>query len=302
MTALVLSTSDYGYLAAAIAAEAALETGDVERDHFPDGERYLRLITDVTDREVVLVGGTISDEATLELYDLACAVVENGATTLSLVVPWFGYATQDRAVREGEAVTAKTRARLLSSIPNAKLGNAILLLDIHSEGIPHYFEGTIHPRHISGKPVIESLVRELVSEDFIIGSTDAGRAKWVAALARDLFVPAAFVYKRRHSPSETEVTAVSTRFNGETVVIYDDMIRTGTSLLNAARAYRESGGGRIFAVATHGVFPGDAFARLRDSGLFVAIASTDSHPRALALREEGLVVRSCAPLFAAALR
>jgi ribose-phosphate pyrophosphokinase len=302
MTALVLSTSDYGYLATAIAAEAGLATGEVERDRFPDGERYLRLGTDVTDREVVLVGGTISDDATLELYDLACAVVENGAATLSLVVPWFGYATQDRAVKEGEAVTAKTRARLLSSIPNAKLGNAVLLLDIHSEGIPHYFEGTIHPRHISGKPVIESLVRDLAGQDFVIGSTDAGRAKWVATLARDLFVPAAFVYKRRHSPSETEVTAVSTRFRGETVVIYDDMIRTGTSLLNAARAYRDNGAGRLFAVATHGVFPGDAFARLRDSGLFAAIASTDSHPHALALREEGLLVRSCAPLFAAALR
>lgn len=299
---LVLSTEDYGYLADEIATEAGLARGEVDRARFPDGERYLRIVDDVSDRDVVVVGGTISDSATLELYDLACAVVENGAAMLTLVVPWFGYATQDRAVRQGEAVTAKTRARLLSSIPNAKLGNAILLLDIHNEGIPHYFEGTIHPRHISGKPVIETLVRDLAGEAFVIGSTDAGRAKWVATLARDLFVPAAFVYKRRHSPSETEVTAVSTKFNGETVVIYDDMIRTGTSLLNAARAYRENGAGRIFAVATHGVFPGDAFAHLRDSGLFVAIASTNSHPRALALCGDGLIVRSCAPLFAAALR
>src|SRR5512140_317732 len=213
----VFSTADYGYLADEIAAAAGLQRGEVERDIFPDGERYLRLVDDVGDSEVVLVGGTISDAATLELYDTACAVVENGAARLTLVVPWFGYATQDRAVREGEAVTAKTRARLLSSIPAAKLGSEILLLDIHNEGIPHYFEGTIHPRHVSGKPVIEPLVRELAGTDFVIGSTDAGRAKWVATLARDLFVPAAFVYKRRHSPSETEVTAVSTKFEGETV-------------------------------------------------------------------------------------
>lgn len=302
MTRIIVSTSDYGYLADEIAAEAGLEKGEIERDRFPDGERYLRVVTDVTDRGVVLVGGTISDEATLELYDLACAVVENGAATLSLVVPWFGYATQDRATKQGEAVTAKTRARLLSSIPPAKLGSEIFLLDIHNEGIPHYFEGSIHPRHISGKPLIETLVRDLAGSDFIVGSTDAGRAKWVASLARDLFAPAAFVYKRRHSPSETEVTAVSTKFDGETVVIYDDMIRTGTSLLNAARAYREAGAGRIFAMATHGVFPGGAFLRLRDSGIFAAIATTNSHPHALALQADGLIVRSCAPLFAAALR
>ncbi len=299
---LLFSTVDYAYLGDQIAAAAGLEVGGVDRACFPDGEHYLRLASDVADRDAVLVGGTISDAATLELYDLACAMVENGAATLTLVVPWFGYATQDRATKKGEAVTAKTRARLLSSIPPAKLGNEILLLDIHSEGIPHYFEGTIHPRHISAKPVIESIVRDFNEQSFVVGSTDAGRAKWVEALARDLFVPAAFVYKRRHSPSETEVTAVSTKFNGETVVIYDDMIRTGTSLLNAARAYREAGAGRIYAVATHGVFPGEAFARICDSGLFAAIASTDSHPHALAFRSEGLIVRSCASLFAAKLR
>lgn len=297
MTTLLFSITDYAYLGDEIAVAAQLELGAIDRSMFPDGEHYLRIANDVADRNVVLVGGTTSDAATLELYDLACAIVENGAATLKLVVPWFGYATQDRATREGEAVTAKTRARLLSSIASAKLGNEILLLDIHSEGIPHYFEGMIHPRHVSGKPVIEEIVRGFGATNFVIGSTDAGRAKWVESLARDLFVPAVFVYKRRRSPSETEVTAVSTKLNGETVVIYDDMIRTGTSLLNAARAYREAGAGHIYAVATHGVFPGDAFARIRDSGLFAAVATTNSHPNALKFRDQGLIVRSCAPLF-----
>jgi ribose-phosphate pyrophosphokinase len=208
----------------------------------------------------------------------------------------------DRATKSGESVTAKNRARLFSSIPDAALGNQILLLDLHSEGIPHYFEGSLHPVHVYAAPVIQLLARELAGRDFILGSTDAGRAKWVESLSNELDVPAAFVYKRRHGPEETEVTAVSTRLSGETVVIYDDMIRTGGTLLNAARAYRQAGAGRLMAIATHGEFAGDCFERLRVSGLFESIACTDSHPRARELRNQGLIVRPVAELFCPYLR
>jgi ribose-phosphate pyrophosphokinase len=299
---MIFSTKSYDYLASEIAAATHIERGVIDRDEFPDGEHYLRVSSDVTDRNTILIGGTISDVDTLELYDLACAIVENGAATLQVVVPWFGYATMDRAVRVGEAVTAKNRARLLSSIPPTRR-NEVLLLDIHSEGIPHYFEGAIHPVHVYGKGVIEPLARELgAGSEYVIGSTDAGRAKWVESLARDLGVAAAFVYKRRRGPASTDVTAVSTQLRGETVIIYDDMIRTGTSLMNDARAYRQSGAGKLIAIATHGVFPEDAFARIRESGLFDAIATTNSHPRAAQLAGEGLIVRSCAELFASHLR
>ncbi|MEO8036102.1 MAG: ribose-phosphate diphosphokinase [Acidobacteriota bacterium] len=289
--------ASYSYLADALSALTVVVRGEVERSIFPDGEHYLRVLTDVDDHDVVLIGGTTSDAATLELYDLACALVENGAATLTLIVPWFGYSTMERAVHPGEAVVAKNRARLFSSIPAAKLGNQIVMLDLHSEGLPHYFEGAIHPVHIYGRAVIEPLARELGGERFVLGSTDAGRAKWVESLANDLDVPAAFVYKRRLGPEHTEVTAVSRRFDGETVVIYDDMIRTGSSLMNAARAYLQAGAGRIAAVATHGVFPGDALQRIAASGLFFAIACTDSHSNAQRVRSELLIVRSAAPLF-----
>jgi len=199
-------------------------------------------------------------------------------------------------------VKAKNRARMFSSIPPAKNGNQILLLDLHTEGIPHYFEGSLHPVHVYAKPLIEPLARELGGASFVLGSTDAGRAKWVESLANDLAIPAAFVYKRRLGAESTEVTAVSTSLQGETVVIYDDMIRTGTSLMGAARAYRDAGAGRMIAIATHGVFPGDAFEKIQSSGLFDAIACTDSHPRALELRDRGLIVRPVAELFCRYLR
>ena len=298
----VFSISDYDYMAAELARVGPFDRGAIERDIFPDGEHYLRIASNVLDQHAVVVGGTISDSATLELYDIACAMVENGAATLTLIVPWYGYATMDRATKIGEAVIAKNRARIFSSVPAAKLGNQILLLDLHSEGIPHYFEGSLHPVHVYAKPLIESLARELAGRDFVLGSTDAGRAKWVESLANSLAVPAAFVFKRRRGPEETEVTAVSTRLSGETVVIYDDMIRTGTSLMNAARAYREAGAGRMFAIATHGEFPDGAFVRIRKSGLFEAIACTDSHPRARELAGQGLIVKPVASLFCPYLR
>jgi ribose-phosphate pyrophosphokinase len=299
---LVFSIAAYEYMAESLAGFGGHDRGEVERSIFPDGEHYLRVVSNVLDANAVVIGGTISDAATLELYDLACAVVENGAATLTLIVPWYGYATMDRAAHAGEAVTAKNRARIFSSIPAAKLGNQILLLDLHSEGIPHYFEGALHPVHVYGKALIEPMARELGGDHFVLGSTDAGRAKWVESLASDLAVDAAFVYKRRLSAEETEVTAVSARLKGETVVIYDDMIRTGGSLMNAARAYRDAGAGRIKALATHGVFPNGAFDRLKASGLFDAIATTDSHPRARELASQGLIVRPVAELFCRFLR
>ncbi len=292
----MFAIENYEQLAAELARLSDAHSGVVIRDRFPDGEHYLRVDGEVNDRHVVLVGGTVDHDATLELYDLACAIVESGAATLTLVVPYFGYSTMERAVHPGEAVMAKNRARVLSSIPRAKLGNQILLLDLHSEGIPHYFEGTIRPFHVYAKPVIQQLARELGGPSFVLGSTDAGRAKWVESLANDLRVPAAFVYKRRLSGETTEVTAVSTSLSGETVVVYDDMIRSGSSLINAGRAYREAGAGRLIAIATHGVFADDGAARIRESGLFEQVAVTDSHPNA---RQEGVIVRSVAPLFAA---
>ena len=303
MTApVILSIESYDDFAGELASRLDCVRGEVERGIFPDGERHLRVIGEVNDRDVVLVGGTISDAATLELYDLANAVVENGAATLTLIVPWFGYATAERAAQPGEAVMAKTRARLLSSIPAAKLGNSVLLLDLHTDGIPHYFEGAIHPVHVHARPLIEELARELGGPSFVVGSTDAGRAKWVESLAYDLGVPAAFVYKKRLSPTSTAVSAVTMSFSSETVVIYDDMIRSGSSMLNAARAYREAGAGNIVAIATHGVFPGDALARLVESGLFLHIACTDSHVNARRLASSKLLVKSVAPLFIPYLR
>jgi ribose-phosphate pyrophosphokinase len=278
---LVFSTAAYEYLARGVAELGEWQLGRVARKEFADGEHYQRLETDCADRDVVLIGGTGSDRDTLELYDLACGLVAEGAYRLRLMIPFFGYSTMERAVRAGEVVTAKTRARLLSSIPSASGGNQVFLLDLHVSAVAHYFEGGLRPVHVYGKPIVMEAARRLGGTDFVLACTDAGRAKWVESLANDLGVPAAFVYKRRLDGDATEVTGVSAQVEGKRVVIYDDMIRTGGSLCNAARAYREAGAASIDAIATHGVFPGESAAKITATGLFGTIVVTDSHPRAL---------------------
>ena len=294
---LVFGTRAYAPLQRAIAEAAHVGLGEVERKQFPDGERYHRIVTPVADHDTILVGGTISDLDTLELYDLASGLVEAGAHTVTLVVPYFGCATMDRAVHAGEVVTAKTRARLLSSLPAAGSGNRIVLLDLHTDGIQHYFHGDTRAVNVYGRPIVAEAARTLGGPDFVLACTDAGRAKWVESLANQLGVPASFVFKRRLSGRETAVSAVSAQVQGKRVVIYDDMIRTGGSLLGAARAYRDAGAASVAAVCTHGVLPGDSLERIRGSGLIEHVVCTDSHPRAMELRSDYLTVLSCAELL-----
>jgi ribose-phosphate pyrophosphokinase len=294
---IIFSTSPYHYLQKQVAYPEGFELGEVEVQQFPDGERYQRILSEVDDRDVVLIGGTISDADTLELYDLAYTLVTLGAQSLTLVIPYFGYSTMERAVKRGEVVTAKTRAYLLSSMPGTPLGNRVMLLDLHTEGLPYYFEGKTRAIHLYGKSVIAEACHEIAGNDFILASTDAGRAKWVESLANDMGVSGAFVFKRRTSGEETQITSISADVKGKYVIIYDDMIRTGGSLINAAQAYLEAGAVKIAAVTTHGLFSKGGLEKIRKSGLFECVVSTDSHPNAVAMEDGFLRVKSIAGML-----
>jgi len=303
---LLFSTAAYAYLADDLAKTTRGELGLIEREHFPDGERYLRVATEVSGRDVALIGGTISDGDTLELYDLACAIAKYGARRLTLVIPYFGYSTMERATQSGEVVTAKTRARLLSSIPMSAGGLRVILLDLHAAGIAYYFEGGMTPIHAYGKSLVAEAALRIAREsgagekEFVLASTDAGRAKWVESLANDLGVSASFVFKRRLSGDSTKVTAVSAQVEGRVVIIYDDMIRTGGSLMQAARAYQDAGAKSLAAITTHGLFPAEALQKILAANLFSHLICTDSHPRAreLAANEPRLGVMSIASVIA----
>ncbi len=300
---LLFTTSQYAYFEPALFAAGHFERGAIARKSFPDGERYLRLDADSWGRDVVLLGGTPTDLDWLELYDLGCAISRAGARSLSIVMPYFGYATMERAVRPGEVVTAKTRARLISSIPTCEAGTRVFLFDLHTDGIEFYFGDDHVTHHLYGAPVVTEIIRErMAGRSYLLGATDAGRAKWVESLARQLGVDPAFVYKRRDEGSgEVSVSGVNADVAGREVVIYDDMIRTGSSLVQAAKAYLHAGASKIHAVASHLVLPADALARLEESGVFASISGTDSHPASQKLASRPGAVRTIAPLFARAL-
>lgn len=296
---IIFSLEKYNYLKELICNSNHFEPGTIETKLFPDGEKYNRVITNVLDRNIVFIGGTIDDSSTLDLYDISCAISKYGAKTLTLIIPYYGYSTMERAVKSGEVVKAKTRARLLSTIPQAYKGNRIVLIDLHSEGIPHYFEGSIHTFHLYAKSLIIDAVKELAEEnnEYILASTDAGRAKWVESLANDLNVKPAFVYKKRISGDQTQVSGISADVLNKTVIIYDDMIRTGGSLINAAKAYTDSGAKEVYAVTTHGIFPNGSLQKIKNSGYIKKIICTDSHPRSLDLECDFLKVKSISGLI-----
>ncbi|RFS22547.1 ribose-phosphate pyrophosphokinase [Chitinophaga silvatica] len=297
---IIFATQHYEYLKDRILSITgkAWENGELEIRDFPDGEHYHRIISDVSYKEVVLIGGTIDDKETLELYDLASGCAQLGAYSLTIIIPYFGYSTMERAVKYGEIVKAKTRAVLFSSLPNTSRGNRIVMIDLHVDGITWYFENDIRPVHLYAKSFVMEAAQELAgNHPYVLASTDAGRAKWVESLANDLHVPAAFVFKRRISGEETAITAISADVKNKTVIIYDDMIRTGGSLIHAAEAYHDAGASDICVITTHGIFAGKGFERIKKSGLIRKIICTDTHPNALTIQDEMLEVKSVAPLI-----
>jgi len=289
MKKLLFYTTPYKYLADNVLALGGFEPGRVEVNYFTDGERYQRILSNVENRDVVIIGGTVTDEATLELFDLASSLVSYEADSLSLVVPYFGYSTMERAVLPGEIVTAKSRARLLSAIPRSNKGNRIYLFDIHSEGIPYYFEHGLYPTHVYCKDIVNEAARRHGGDDFVVASTDAGRAKWVESLANDLGVNAAFILKRRLKDDRTEVTVVNADVAGKTAIIYDDMIRSGGSIVNAAKTYKDAGAKEIIVITTHGIFVNNGLQKLKDSGLIKKLICTDTHANCVALANDDFV-------------
>ena len=146
-------------------------------------------------------------------------------------------------------------------------------------------------RHVYGAPIVTKMIRQRMGErTFVLGACDAGRAKWVQSLARDLGVEPAFVYKQRDAKSGgLSVTGVNADVKGREVVIYDDMIRTGSSLVQAAKSYLAVGATKVHAIASHLVLPGDAYETLKASGVFASIMGTNSHPGCQKLPSEDVV-------------
>ena len=258
---ILFSTKKYESLKKEFLKNSFFKEGVLEEKIFSDGEKYTRIVSDFKNKDVAVIGSTIDDEDIMDIYDLSCALVKLGVKSLSIIIPFFGYSTMERSVKEGEVVKAKTRARLLSLIPTAYQGNNIILVDLHKEGIVHYFENSVHALNISTDDLFVDEIKKLKIKNFAIAATDEGGAKRARIVADKLKVPALFILKRRTDKgTELEATGYQGDKNINNIVIIDDMIRSGGSVVNAIKAFGESGVDNFYVIATHGVFcqKGDA--------------------------------------------
>lgn len=301
MRSLLFSTPEHAALATLVRAACDVDEGLTTRAFFPDGECHQRIGTPVEGRNVILIGAATDDASTSRLFDLCCGIASGGAASLTLVLPYFAYSTMDREACRGDVVTARTRALLLSSILRPPGGLRVLLIEPHTDALPYYFAPGVRTGVINISPTIERLCRDAGGTDFAMASVDAGRAKSVQRLADRLEVSAAIAHKRRLGPARTRVVALLGDVRGRRVVIHDDMVRSGSSLLGAARACLDAGAAGVSAVVTHAVLPGDSLERIRASGLVERLMVTDTHPSAATLAGDFLRVESIAPDVAAAL-
>ncbi len=278
----LLSSDKYNYLKQNMLSACPTLFSDVAVEHliFPDNEQYWRIKnpTQILGKPAVYICGTVDDTAIFEAYNMSCTLVREGCSELHLVLPYFGYSTMERAVQDGEIVTAKNIARLFSSIPVSAKGNHIYMVDLHSVGTQYYFERDIHPIHLTTWPIIKQIIGQF-GKDVVLSSPDMGRAKWIQKMGMELCLSTAYIMKKRLSGCQTEIVALNADVAGREVIIFDDMIRSGSSIIKAAQGYKEAGAEKISVVCVHGVFVAGAVEQLRNSGLIDRVYCTNSHFR-----------------------
>ena len=284
----ILSSQKYEYLKRNILKQGAcFDDVEIETETFPDGEHYWKIVNpeQLRHKPAVYIAGTVDDESIFELYNVAATLVREQCSSLHIVIPYFGYSTMERAVKEGEVVTAKNIANLISSIPQAPLGNFVYMMDLHSLGTQYYFENTIHPVHLTSWSVIKDMLLQF-GKDIVLASTDMGRAKWVEKMGNELHLETAYIMKKRISGSKTEVVALNAEVKDKNIVIFDDMIRSGTSLIHAAEAYKNAGAKDVYVITVHGIFVSGALQKLKSCGYIKKILCTNTHLNAHQIQDD----------------
>ena len=225
---------------------------------FPDGECYTRIDAEKLDDDVVIVQTTSPDSKLIELLLLQDAVRRLGAKSITLVIPYFGYARQDRVFKPGEPESAKVMCQHLDM--NC---DRVITVDIHKEAVLNYFN---HPhKDLKAAPVIAEYFKGkgidmVLSPD--IGA--AGRAKMVGEV---MGVPYDHLEKTRLSGTDVRIAPAKADVKGKKVLIVDDMIATGGTIIAAAYALREAGAAGISVACTHGVFVNNAIEKFTGSSL-----------------------------------
>ena len=251
-----------------ICKELGLEMSKATVRTFADGEASVTLEETVRGADVYLVQSTCKpvNDHLMELLVMIDACRRASAGRITAVIPYFGYARQDRKAKSRDPISAKLVANMLT----AAGANRILCMDLHAAQIQGFFD--IPLDHLLGNPTFVEYYMNKFPEDqfdheeFVVVSPDVGSVARARAFAAKVHMGLAIVDKRRQKANECEVMNVIGDVKGKTCIMYDDMVDTAGSLCNAARALVEVGGAKaVYACATHGVLSGPAYERIEAS-------------------------------------
>jgi len=270
----LFSGSASQHLTEEISKKINVPIGACSTRRFADGELKIKIEENIRGRDVFFVQSTHPPaENILELLLFLDAAKRASADRITAVVPYFGYARQDRKDEPRVPISSKLIADLL-----ARSGaNRLLTMDLHAEQIQGFFD--IPVDHLYAAPVFIDYYKKIDLADYIIVSPDPGRANRVRAFARRLGkdLPIAIVDKRRTGPNQSIVLNVVGEVAGKIGLIYDDMLDTGGTMVNAAQAILDNGAKEVFACVVHPLLSGDASNRIQDSCIKELIA-TDTIP------------------------
>lgn len=283
-------------LAQKIASQLGVELGDAAVTRFSDGEISVNINESVRGVDAFIIQSTCSpvNRHLMEMLIMIDAFKRASAGRITAVIPYYGYARQDRKAKARDPITAKLVANLLT----AAGADRILTMDLHANQIQGYFD--IPVDHLLGGRILMEHFEKMNIEDLVVVSPDHGSVARARTFAQYLDSPIAIVDKRRPKDNVSEVMNIIGDVRDKNLIILDDMIDTAGTLCNAAEALKKFGAKNIYACCTHPVLSGPAIERIQNSELTEVIV-LDTIPLPEEKKIEKIKILSTAPLFASAI-
>jgi ribose-phosphate pyrophosphokinase len=275
-----------------------LEAGNVSAFNFSDGETFCQIEENVRGSDVFIIQPTCApvNENLMELLIMLDSFKRSSASRVTAVLPYYGYARQDKKDRPRVPITAKLVADLISGAG----ADRVLTMDLHADQIQGFFDVPVD--HLFAAPVLLDALREMRIPDLIVVSPDAGGVERARAIAKRLGAGLAIVDKRRTAPNEAEIMHVIGDVDGCNAIVVDDIIDTAGTLTKTVDALLKVGAQRVLAAGVHGILSGPALQRIADSALETVLITNTTPVDDKLSRLPKLRPLSVAPLLGEAIR
>ncbi|MDO5026400.1 MAG: ribose-phosphate pyrophosphokinase [Tissierellia bacterium] len=295
----LLSGNSNRDLAESVAKYLGIKMADAEIEKFKDGEISVKINQSIRGKDVYIMQPTSNptNDNLMELLILIDACRRASAGYINAIVPYYGYARQDRKTRGREPITAKLVANLLTTAG----ADRVITMDLHAGQIQGYFD--IPVDHFSAIRLLSTHFKDFAydkPDEYVVVSPDLGGVRRAREFADYLKLPIAIIEKRRPMPNVSEVMSVIGEYKGKHAIIVDDMIDTAGTITNAGEFLIKNGAKDVYLVATHGVFSGPAIERLDNSSV-KEIVITDTIKLPEKKNIDKITIMSIAPLLAEAI-